>query len=202
MICGRQQLIKYIFKLLFVMMIHLYKPHFVKFIIFLISDGWQPPHFGHYKLNFDAAIYTDLGCSGVGAIIRNERGEVMATLSTKESFAQDSEEAETLACRNALEFAIDVGISDLIIEGDNVSVMRVVASNCMDGSRLGNILEDIHCLVSALRWCFVSCVKRSANTVAHSLARFARNVSDELVWIKDSPQPAREALYTDSLIFS
>ena len=95
-----------------------------------------------------------------------------------------------------------MGISDLIIEGDNVSVMRVVASNCMDGSRLGNILEDIHCLVSALRWCFVSCVKRSANTVAHSLARFARNVSDELVWIEDSPQPAREALYTDLLIFS
>ena len=74
----------------------------------------------------------------------------MAALSTKESFAQDSEEAKTLACRNALEFAIDVGISDLIIEGDNVSVMRVVASNCMDGPRLGNILEDIHCLVSAL----------------------------------------------------
>ena len=47
----------------------------------------------------------------------------MAALSTKESFAQDSEEAKTLACRNALEFAIDVGISDLIIEGDNVSVM-------------------------------------------------------------------------------
>ena len=166
------------------------------------SDVWQPPHSDHYKLNFDAAIFTDVGCSGVGAIIRNERGEVMLALSAKGPSAQDSEEAEMLACRKALEFAIDVGISDLIIEGDNVSVMRVVASNCLDGSRLGNVLEDIHCLASALRWCSVSCVKRTANSVAHSLARFARNVSDELVWIEDSPQPAREALYIDSLIFS
>ncbi|XP_023880084.1 uncharacterized protein LOC111992454 [Quercus suber] len=164
--------------------------------------GWQPPHSDHYKLNFDAVIYTDLGCSGVGAIIRNERGEVMAALSAKGPFVQDSEEAETLACRKALEFAIDVGILDLIIEGDNASVMRAVASNFMDGSRLGNVLEDIHCLMSGLRWSSVSCVKRSANTVAHCLARFARNVSNELVWIEDSPQPAREALYNDSLIFS
>ena len=87
------------------------------------SDVWQPPHSDHYKLNFDAAIFTDVGCSGVGAIIRNERGEVMAALSAKGPSAQDSEEAEILACRKALEFAIDVGISDLIIEGDNVSVM-------------------------------------------------------------------------------
>ena len=166
------------------------------------SSGWQPPHSDHYKLNFDAAIYTDLGCLGVGAIIQNERGEVMAALSAKGPFVQNSEEAETLACRKTLEFAIDVGFSDLIIEGDNVSVMRAVASNCMDGSRLGNVLEDIHWLVRGLRWSSVSCVKRSANTVAHSLARFARNVLDELVWIEDSPQPAREALYNDSLIFS
>ena len=151
------------------------------------SSGWQPPHSDHYKLNFDAAIYTDLGCSEVGAIIRNEWGEVMAALSAKGSFVQDSEEAETLACRKALEFAIDVGISYLIIEGDNVFVMRAVASNYMDGSKLGNVLEDIHCLVNGLRWSSISCMKRSANTVAHSLACFARNVPDELVWIEDSP---------------
>ena len=32
----------------------------------------QPPPIDHYKLNFDAAIFSDLGCSGFGAIIRNE----------------------------------------------------------------------------------------------------------------------------------
>ncbi|XP_075641907.1 uncharacterized protein LOC142613431 [Castanea sativa] len=164
--------------------------------------GWQPPQSAQYKLNFDAAIYTDMGRSGVGAIIRNENGEVMAALSAMGPFVQDSEEAEIVACRIALEFAIDAGFSDLVVEGDNVNVMRAIAWKCMDNSRLGMVIEDIHCLISGLRWSSVSCVKRSANTAAHYLARFARNVSDELVWIEDCPQPARDALYNDSLIFS
>ena len=44
----------------------------------------------------------------------------------------------------------------------------------------------------------VSCFKRIANTVAHSLARYARNIADEIVWLEDSPPPALEALYFDS----
>lgn len=164
--------------------------------------GWQPTQSAQYRLNLDAVIYTDMGRSGVGTIIRNENGEVMAALSATGPFVQDSEEAEIVACRKALEFAKDAGFSDLVVEGDNVNVMRAITSNCMDNSRLGTIIEDIHCLVSGLRWSSVSCVKSSANIAAHCLARFARNVSDELVWIEDCPQPARDALYNDSLIFS
>ena len=35
--------------------------------------------------------------------------------------------------------------------------------------------------------------------VAHSLARYAKNLSDEMYWLKDSPPPVVEALYQDSL---
>lgn len=141
--------------------------------------SWQPPQSSQYKLNFDAAIYTDIGRLGVGAIIRNENGEVMAALSTIGPFFQDSEEAEIVACRKAFEFAIDVGFSNLVVKGDNVNVMRAIASTCMDNSRIGTVIEDIHCLMSGLRWSSVSCVKCSANTAAHCIAHFARNVSDE-----------------------
>lgn len=43
----------------------------------------------------------------------------------------------------------------------------------------------------------VSCVKRSANSVAHSLAKYARQ-TEELVWLEESPPPALEALYFDN----
>lgn len=94
-------------------------------------------------------------------------------------FVRHSEEAEIVACQKALEFAIDAGFSDLVVEGDNVNVMRAIALTCMDNSRLGIVIEDIHCLMSGLRWSSVSCVKHSANATAHCLARFARNLSDE-----------------------
>ena len=35
--------------------------------------------------------------------------------------------------------------------------------------------------------------------VAHSLASYAKNLSDEMYWLEDSPPPAVEALYQDSL---
>ena len=34
--------------------------------------------------------------------------------------------------------------------------------------------------------------------VAHSLARYAKNLSDEMYWSDNSPPPAVEALYQDS----
>nr|XP_023912828.1 uncharacterized protein LOC112024424 [Quercus suber] len=82
-------------------------------------DVWKPPPQSVYKLNFDAALFTGLDKSGFGAVIRNDKGEVMAAMSAKGPAVQCSEEAEMLACRKAIEFAMDAGVSELVIEGDN-----------------------------------------------------------------------------------
>ena len=42
-------------------------------------------------------------------------------------------------------------------------------------------------------------VLEGGNMVAHSLASYAKNLSDEMYWLEDSPPPAVEALYQDSL---
>lgn len=51
-----------------------------------------------YKLNFDAAVFANREASSVGAVIHNEKGEVMAALSAKGSAVDDNEEAEVLVC--------------------------------------------------------------------------------------------------------
>ena len=38
-----------------------------------------------------------------------------------------------------------------------------------------------------------------ANTAAHALARYAKDLLEDIVWIEDSPPPAEEALYLDSI---
>ena len=78
-----------------------------------------------YKLNFDAAVLTDTSASSVGVIIRNDRGQVMVALSSK-GLAVTNSEAEVLACRQAMEFALDAGFSDLIVEGDDSNVIRSI----------------------------------------------------------------------------
>ncbi|KAL0009908.1 hypothetical protein SO802_005016 [Lithocarpus litseifolius] len=97
-----------------------------------------------------------------------------------------------------MEFAIDDGFSDLIVEGDNTTVMRSIASAQSDWSRLGNLYDDIRCLAGRLRHVEFHGIRRSASGVAHSLAHFARHLSEDIVWLEDSPQPAVEALYLDS----
>ena len=55
-----------------------------------------------FKMNFDASIFQDGENSGVRAIIRNDRGEVMAALSAKGPPMTGSDKAEIYACRRAM----------------------------------------------------------------------------------------------------
>ena len=164
------------------------------------GDVWQPPSHSEYKLNFDVAIFSSLDRSGFGAIIRNDKGEVMAAMSVSGPRVSTSDEAKLLACRRAIEFAVDVGFSRLIIEGDNSNVIQSISSSLENFSLLGNVVSDIRHLLWGLRWSRVCCARRGANKVAHALTQYARNSLDaDLYWIEDSPPLAIEALYHDSL---
>ena len=158
-------------------------------------QNWKPPAGQLFKLNFDAAIFKN--GSGVGAVIRNATGEVMVALSARGEAVADSEEAKVRAYRKALEFAIDVGFSELMVEGDNSVVMSTISSNKPNWSRLGVIYDDIGYLAANLSYVSFSCIRRNANSVAHSLARYANELVKEVVWLEDSPPPAHEPLYLD-----
>ncbi|XP_075663066.1 uncharacterized protein LOC142632574 [Castanea sativa] len=162
------------------------------------SSRWVPPPEHQFKLNFDAAIFHEIHVSGFGAIIRNERGEVMASLLARGPSVADSEEAELLACRKALDFVVDTGFTDLVVEGDNSVVRKAILSSRIEYSRLGHLYEDVKCMAAGITTLIVSCVHRTANSVAHSLARFAKHIADEIIWTEDSPPVAMEALYFDS----
>ena len=47
----------------------------------------------------------------------------------------------------------------------------------------------------------VSYDKRSATSVAHSLAKHAKQIDYEIVWLEESPPPALEVLYFDHRCF-
>ena len=91
--------------------------------------SWSPPLGLLYKLNFDAAVFEGINASGFGAIVCNDKGEVMAAISARGPPVVDSEEAEVLACRRAVEFAVEAGFRELIIEGDNATVMKTIMSS-------------------------------------------------------------------------
>ena len=75
-----------------------------------------------------------MGKTRVGAVIRNEKGEVMAAMTTCGLAVHTSEEAKLLACRRALEFAVDARFYRLIIEGDNSNVTHAISSSTENNS--------------------------------------------------------------------
>ncbi|KAL0015521.1 hypothetical protein SO802_002590 [Lithocarpus litseifolius] len=126
------------------------------------------------------------------------QGEVMAA---KGPPILCNEKVETLACKKALEFAIDAGFLERVVEGDNVNVMRVISSSTMNFSMIGNVIADIHCL-HGLGRVGISCIKRGGKRVAHDLAKYARLVDKDMYWMEELPQVAVEAMYQDSFLMN
>ena len=92
-----------------------------------VQQTWQPPQGSLFKLNFDGACFDDGAALGYGAMIRNEKGEVMAAIAVRGDAVRDSEEVKVMACRKALEFAIDAGFTEIILESDNAIVMKTIS---------------------------------------------------------------------------
>ena len=55
--------------------------------------------------------------SDFGVVIHNVEGAVMAAIAARGPLILGSEEAEVLACRKALEFTVDEGFTELLVEG-------------------------------------------------------------------------------------
>ena len=70
----------------------------------------------------DGAIFSDLKAVGFGAIIRDEKGCVVAALSRKLHAPLGAAKAEAKAIEMGLIFAKDIDVCDIILEGDSLNV--------------------------------------------------------------------------------
>ena len=98
--------------------------------------------------------FIDQAALGVDAIIRNDRGEVMTSLSAKDLLVsrwQVVRKRKILACRWAVVFAIECGFSELVIKGDNNIITSSIRSKKCLLSRLWHIFQDAICLLNDLR---------------------------------------------------
>ncbi|MBA0628933.1 hypothetical protein Godav_023563, partial [Gossypium davidsonii] len=90
-----------------------------------------------------------------------------------------------------------VGFSDVVLEGDSLSVIQRIQSKCEDKSLIGAYIRDCRELGQGFNTCFFSHIPRSANEVAHVLATMGLK-SGEQSCIKDGiKECAREVVERD-----
>ena len=79
---------------------------------------------------------------------------------------RNSEEAEALACRQAIVFALEAGFSKLVIEGDKSIVMKATSGLSCHNSLLGHVYEDICAYLHGMQWVLIICIKRGEDGCA------------------------------------
>lgn len=149
--------------------------------------GWKPPESPMYKLNTDAAVDKAAKASSFGAIIRNDRGEVMLTVMKKTPFLLDVDILEATVILESLILANEAGFMMLEVESDSARVISFLRSEASDISEVGVLTKEINRVARTFHHCLFRWCRRSANGVAHELARVAMVSDREGVWLEEVP---------------
>ena len=96
-------------------------------------------------------------------------------------------ELETLATLESLQFAADLSLKDVILEGDSEIAINALNADSHSFKSFGLLSRDVTCFASLFHCIRFSHVRREGNSVAHNLARHARHVTGFQVWMEDVP---------------
>ena len=125
------------------------------------------------KANFDGAVFVSSGEAGVGVVVQNENGEVMAALSEKIALPSSIEVLETVAARRATVFAVELGFQRVIFEGDAAGVIKALSTRDLALALAGRLVKDFMSITGSLRTFSFSHTRRQGNNVAYTLAKGA-----------------------------
>ncbi|XP_017251140.1 uncharacterized protein LOC108221791 [Daucus carota subsp. sativus] len=87
---------------------------------------WYPPQPGWVKVNIDAAVFIEAGCTSIGSTIRDEHGAFVRARNRKIAAVYQPREAEAVGLKEALSWVKDLGYKRCIFETD----AKTVAEAC------------------------------------------------------------------------
>lgn len=156
-----------------------------------------PPRENQFKINVDGAVFAHQKEAGLGVIIRDDRGRVEAAMRRKVQVPWVALEAEAKAFEAGLLLARDIGIQDVILEGDSLVIYNALCEISLPPSSIASIVVGMMDLCKAFRRIEFSHVKRKDNRPAHLLAKYAVGIDDFLVWMEENLCFLEQALSHD-----
>lgn len=146
---------------------------------------WCKPPAGWIKVNTDAACLMGSNKVGVGCVIRDERGKFLRARSNVVQGGLQPREAEAIGLKEALSWTKNWRQNKCIFECD--AKLLVDAMNGGGNSFFHTIVEDCIDIIKHFDEVLVVFVHRSANIVAHNLARAAYFMSGLTEWLSTAP---------------
>ncbi|KAI5344251.1 hypothetical protein L3X38_012128 [Prunus dulcis] len=104
---------------------------------------------------------------------------------------------EALAARTGTILVMERGYQNVVFESDALQIVIALRSHSIDRSVIGPVVEDTKSLLTQITGEDFTHIRRTANGVAHHLARFTLHIGDSLYWFEEPPDFIYDVLYED-----
>lgn len=152
-------------------------------------ERWTKPVEDTIKINVDAALFNEERKFSLAGVARNYSGQVLEARTSCRTGDVTPEMAEALGVREVLSWIKGKEWQKVIVETDSLTVVQCLRSNLPMLSYFGSVISECKDLLKELPNVAVFFIRRSANSVAHYLARASYYVADRVISGEDiSPE--------------
>ncbi|XP_042958088.1 uncharacterized protein LOC122293621 [Carya illinoinensis] len=158
---------------------------------------WKMLDCSFYKANFDAAFDKGSEKMGIGIVIIDRNGDVLATLTTSKDKVGSVFHAKCYALSRALRLCEELGMEQVLFKGDAKSVVHAINSRTEDNSWMGQVIEYMKSLLPAHDSSTTIFSYRDSNVVAHTLAKLAMKSDAKSIWLGEGPKEILSVIVKD-----
>uniref|UniRef100_A0A803QSN3 Reverse transcriptase domain-containing protein n=1 Tax=Cannabis sativa TaxID=3483 RepID=A0A803QSN3_CANSA len=161
------------------------------------AGGWDPPHPGTLCINTDASVLCKEWKIGLGAVIRNHEGAVVAAEIKQQRGCYSVELAEVLAIRLGIQLANKVKAYPFILQTDCLQAAIYLNGDSHAKTDWSALLDDIRESPEFSMCKAVEHIVRKNNKAAHLLAKEALLTNCNNLWLGEYPFYASADLMAD-----
>ncbi|XP_028119122.1 uncharacterized protein LOC114316623 [Camellia sinensis] len=125
---------------------------------------------------------------GVGVVIRDLNGIPIAALSEPIPQWMEIDCIEAIAAVKALDFAVGLGLTNIHLEGDSLTMVNAMREDGYLNASFGHFVEYAIDRSKQFSSFCVSHTRRSGNVMAHHLAQMAKKDPKKQVWMAGVPE--------------
>ncbi|KAK6164302.1 hypothetical protein DH2020_001166 [Rehmannia glutinosa] len=145
-------------------------------------NKWKRPPSMFFKCNVDASLNNGMNSTGVGMILRDDKGEFVVARVVTFPGLFEPKEAEAIGVREALSWIKLIGLQQVVVETNAKCVVDGISSVEYGESEFDGLLQECRFLLQGEPNISVAFVRRSGNRVAHELAKEAFSFDSPSVW--------------------
>ena len=165
----------------------------------LSIQRWLPPAVSNYKLNFSWRVGSACSKTGLGVLIRDSLGLVMAAKCA--SFSGDGLllQIHARAVLLALEFAFNIGMRRLEVDVGNQELLGLISLASPSLAPIGVLVDDIRNWFPSFHFIRFSFIPKNCNQATYVLATEALSSNSKQVWMEDYPACITSFVQIDSM---